>query len=260
MPTTKGLRNFPPRNINTAEGRGNIMDALPIREAKKIPTYPNVVTRLSKNPTTILIVSYGYLKSDNIMLSNRRQRFSRAESVIGKRLSFLSANTWTALSIIFGLFAAYFIATGSFITGAVLFLIAAFCDAVDGAVARFKKNVSRQGAYLDTIVDRYVEFFIIIGLFFSGLPDFFLPGKAWLFVYMFGAMMTTYSRAAAKEKELVKEELRYGLLERQERMGLLFIGILLAALNVKYLVYIIALLAVLANITALQRAWKAMRG
>jgi archaetidylinositol phosphate synthase len=194
------------------------------------------------------------------MLSSRKQKFSVAEAAIGKHLSFISANAWTGLSIIFGIAAAYFIATSNFLPGALLFLVAAFCDAADGAVARFKKAASNRGAYLDTIVDRYVEFFIIIGMFFAALPSFLIDAKLWLFAYMFGAMMTTYARAAAKEKELVKNELKYGLLERQERMALLFVGILLACLDANYLTYMIALLAALANITALQRAWKAMRG
>ncbi|MBI4170148.1 MAG: CDP-alcohol phosphatidyltransferase family protein [Candidatus Aenigmarchaeota archaeon] len=194
------------------------------------------------------------------MLSGKRQKFTNMEKTIGKELSFLSANSWTALSLVFGLVAAVFVANNGFITGAGIFLIAAMCDAVDGAVARYSKTASKGGAYLDTIADRYVEFFIIAGLFFSALPDFLLSIKFWLLFYMFGAMMTTYAKAAAKEKGLIKEEMRHGILERAERLSLLFLGILLAALNVRYLTYIIVLLAVLTNITALQRIRKAFQG
>ena len=65
--------------------------------------------------------------------------------------------------------------------------------------------------------------------------------------------MTTYSKAAAKEKELSKAELPGGILERPERMILLFLGIILAIFSTQYLTYMIIVLAVLANITALQR-------
>lgn len=194
------------------------------------------------------------------MLSGKRQKFTNMEKTIGKGLSFLSANSWTALSLVFGFVAAIFIANSQFMIGAAIFLIAAICDAVDGAVARYSKTASKGGAYLDTTADRYVEFFIIAGLFFSALPDFLLPAKFWLFFYMFGAMMTTYAKAAAKEKGLVKEEMRHGILERAERLSLLFLGILLAALRPVYLTYMIILLAVLANITALQRIKKALQG
>ena len=65
--------------------------------------------------------------------------------------------------------------------------------------------------------------------------------------------MTTYVKAAAKEKELVEKELKGGLLERAERLIILFIGILLAYFDKFYLTYIIVVLAVLTNISALQR-------
>ena len=60
-------------------------------------------------------------------------------------------------------------------------------------------------------------------------------------------------RSAAKEKNLTVNEIKGGLLERAERLIILFVGILLAYLNTSYLTYIIVLLAVLTNITALQR-------
>ncbi len=67
--------------------------------------------------------------------------------------------------------------------------------------------------------------------------------------------MTTYAKAAAKEKEIIAEgkELKGGLLERAERLLILFAGILLAIANPLFLTYTIALLAVLSNISALQR-------
>jgi phosphatidylglycerophosphate synthase len=130
-------------------------------------------------------------------------------------------------------------------------------DLIDGSVARVTGTVSKKGAYLDTVVDRYVEGIIILGLLFAGLPDFYLPVTAWLFIYFFGAMMTTYVKAAAKEKELVEKELRGGFLERAERLLILFIGILIASLDPFYLTYTIVVLAVLSNVTVLQRVWAA---
>ncbi len=193
------------------------------------------------------------------VLSANRKRFQRPEASIGKHLSFMSANSWTAISVIAALIAAYLIARNEFLTGAILFMAAALCDAIDGAVARHKNTAGQRGAYLDTIADRYVEFFIIVGLFFASLPDAFLPAKLWLFFYLFGSMMTTYSKAAAKEKGLTESEMKFGLLERAERLTILFIGMILATVNAAYLTYVIALLAVLSNITAIQRIEKALR-
>jgi len=132
---------------------------------------------------------------------------------------------------------------------------------VDGAVARVTGKASRFGAYLDTIVDRYVEAIIVFGLLFIGLPEFFIPIYAWIFLYLFGSMMTTYAKAAAKEKEIIPEgkELKGGILERAERLIILFIGIIAAAFNPMYLTYVIVLLAILTNISALQRIWIAKK-
>jgi hypothetical protein len=71
--------------------------------------------------------------------------------------------------------------------------------------------------------------------------------------------MTTYAKSAAKEKGVVYQELKGGLLERAERMIILFIGILLASVQPLFLTYVIIILAVLSNISALQRIWAAAR-
>jgi len=191
------------------------------------------------------------------MLYKKRQRFNSLSVKIGRVFGRLpvSANAWTILSIIPALIAAYFLAKEQFLIAAVLFFVSAALDLVDGSVARAKGTVSKFGAYLDTIVDRYVEGIIVFGLLFASLPDFFIPVFAWVFLYFFGSIMTTYVKAAAKEKELIEQgqELKGGLLERAERLIILVIGILLAIINPLYLTYAIALLAVLANISALQR-------
>ncbi len=171
----------------------------------------------------------------------------------------MSANAWTAISVISGLITAYMISQNLFIPAAAFFALTALCDAIDGAVARHKKTASARGAYLDTIIDRYVEFFVIAGLFFAAIPSLIFDARLWLFIYLFGAMMTTYSKAAAKEKGLVKQEMRHGIMERAERLSLLFLGLLLGAINPLYMTYMIALLAVLSNVTALQRITKAFQ-
>ncbi|MFQ5648047.1 MAG: CDP-alcohol phosphatidyltransferase family protein [Candidatus Aenigmatarchaeota archaeon] len=167
----------------------------------------------------------------------------------------LSPNAWTGISLIPALVAVWFLIQSEFLIAAGLFLLSAFLDMVDGAVARVTGRVTKLGAYLDTVVDRYVEAFIIFGLLFAGLPGFYgIPVYAWIFVYFFGGLMTTYVKAAAKEKDLTGgKEIKGGLLERAERLIILFIGILLAVVEPLWLTYVIVLLAVLTNISALQR-------
>jgi len=199
--------------------------------------------------------------NNNMVLYKRRDKFANFSVKVGLAFSKLplSPNQWTCLSLVPVLFALYFLVNGQFLYAAGLFLLSAFLDLVDGSVARVTGTVSKKGAYLDTVVDRYVEGIIVLGLLFASLPDFFLPIQAWLFLYFFGAMMTTYVKAAAKEKELTEKEIKGGFLERAERLLILFIGILVASLDPFYLSYTIVVLAVLSNITALQRIWEAVK-
>ncbi|NOX71174.1 MAG: CDP-alcohol phosphatidyltransferase family protein [Candidatus Micrarchaeota archaeon] len=195
------------------------------------------------------------------MLYKRRSVFRKQEEKIGKLFAKagLSPNQWTLLSLLLAFAAFYSIIMHNFAEAAAIMLASAFIDIVDGSVARATGKASKTGAYLDTITDRYVEFIVVFALFLITLPQFLMPAKAWLFLYLFGALMTTYAKSAAKEKGLVKEELKGGFLERAERMLLLFIGLALASFNVTYLVYVIAFVAVVSNVSALQRIWKAMK-
>lgn len=171
----------------------------------------------------------------------------------------LNPNAWTLLSLFAAFASFYFILQEEFIPAALLFGIAAFLDVIDGSVARAKNKVSVLGAYLDTITDRYVEFIIIFGMFFAAYPHFDLLGislfssKTMLLILLFGSLMTSYSISAAHEEGIEERRLRGGILERGERMMLLFLIILLSEFSRVYAIYLIAIMTVLANITALQR-------
>lgn len=193
-------------------------------------------------------------------LYKRREMFSDLSIKIGLAFSKLriSPNQWTLISIIPVLAALYFLVNQQFFLAAGLFLLSAFLDLVDGSVARVTGRVSRLGAYLDTVVDRYVEAIIVLGLILIPLPDVLFPMEGWILAYLFGGMMTTYVKAAAKEKNLVVSEIKGGLLERAERLLILLIGIIAAPFSLVYLSYVIVLLAILTNISALQRIWIAV--
>jgi len=194
-------------------------------------------------------------------LYKRRERFSHFSVKVGIVFSKvgLSPNQWTVLSIVPIIIAMYFLMQAQFFLAALFFIISSFLDLVDGSVARVTGKVSLKGAYLDTVVDRYIEAIIVFGLLFLALPTIFLPPQAWIFLYLFGSMLTTYVKAAAKEKNLVSKELKGGILERAERLIILFVGILLAAVNIEFLLYIIIILAILTNISALQRIGAALK-
>ncbi|MBI4895466.1 MAG: CDP-alcohol phosphatidyltransferase family protein [Candidatus Aenigmarchaeota archaeon] len=195
------------------------------------------------------------------MLYARREKLEKFSIRIGVAFSKLgvSPNQWTLLTLVPALISLYFIINQSFLLAALFMIAATFIDVIDGAVARVTGRVTKLGAYLDTIMDRYVEGIIILGLLFLTLPVVLLPSQFWIGLLIFGSLMTTYVKAAAKEKELVEKELKGGLLERAERMLIIFIGIVLAYFDITYLVYVIILVAILSNISSLQRIYYAMK-
>ncbi|MDD5696598.1 MAG: CDP-alcohol phosphatidyltransferase family protein [Candidatus Pacebacteria bacterium] len=197
------------------------------------------------------------------MLDTKRHWFKSLEVLIGKTFSLLpiTPNGYTYLSGVFALIGMYYMIMQELALSIVFFFIGAFLDFVDGAVARNKNISTKVGAYLDTIFDRYVEGMIFFGMLFLPLPKIWLPAYAWIFLVMFGSVVTTYAKAAAKEKELVNQELKGGILSRGERLILIFIALLLglAYPDFVYTTYILILIAVLGNFTALQRVYSAIK-
>ncbi len=190
---------------------------------------------------------------------DRSSKISVKVGIIFAKLG-IPPNGWTLLTIIPALLAFWMLVNEQFLYAAGWFIIAAFIDVVDGAVARVTGRATRFGAYLDAAMSRYVEGIIIFGLLFASLPGFIVPAYAWIFLCFFGSFMTAHAKSLAKEKDILEKGLGGGLLERTESVLILFAGILLAAYKPLYLVYVVAILAVLSNITALQGIWSAKRG
>lgn len=195
------------------------------------------------------------------MLAEKREKFRKIENEVGEIFSkFLTPNQYTLISLFFAFFCFLFLVKNNLILALIFFFLATILDFIDGAVARFLKIETKKGAYLDTICDRYVEGMILLGFLFLPLKGFFLlPAEVWVFLAFFGSLMTTYSKAAAKEKELVEKEIKKGLFGRGERMILIFLALLVGVFNLSWMLYLIVILAILTNLTALQRIFLVLK-
>ena len=177
----------------------------------------------------------------------------------------LSPNTWTLLSLVPALLGLAALIMHQLAYGLVLFALSAFIDIVDGTVARATNQATDRGAFIDGVVDRYVELLLYIGLLlYVGRGEFLnMPNEAWFMVLMFGALMTSFVRAYADHRGIVTDHVDLkrmgGLLERLERLMLLYAGMFLGLFNTEWLMAVIAITAVLANATVLQRIVFAMR-
>jgi len=195
------------------------------------------------------------------MLDLYKEKFKKIEILVGKFFSLLplTPNQYTLASIIFGLGTFYCLTKQNLILAIFLFLFASFLDFVDGAVARYKGISTRFGAYLDTVCDRYVEALLLFGMLFLPLPQIFLPHFAWIFLILVGSLMTTYAKAAAKEKELSLQELKGGIFSRAERLISLILALILGIFNYYWMTILLTLIAILTNISAIQRIFLALK-
>jgi len=170
----------------------------------------------------------------------------------------LSPNQWTIISLLPAVIGFYFLVQKELGFAIAFFIIASGIDAVDGAVARVMGKATNFGAYLDGIVDRFVEALLLFGLMFFGYPDWILPGWAWIAgMLFFGTTMTSFSRAYADHRKVVTdpEQLRKlgGILERAERLVLIFVSMFVWFIEPVYATCIMAFGVFLAIITVLQR-------
>ncbi|MGA9144023.1 MAG: CDP-alcohol phosphatidyltransferase family protein [Candidatus Acidiferrales bacterium] len=157
--------------------------------------------------------------------------------------------TWAALCL--NLWAGILFAAGRFAAGGGLMILAGVCDLLDGPVARLQNRVSIFGGFLDSILDRYADLILFLGLlvYYASVNRFgyaFLAGAA-----MAGAVMVSYAKARATS--LVPNE-DVGFWDRPERLVLMILGALANRMPP-----VLWILAIGPNITVIHRilhTWK----
>jgi archaetidylinositol phosphate synthase len=173
-------------------------------------------------------------------------------SAIGFILAFTSAAAY-GLSLTFGVVSSYhwllFAAT-------VLLLASGFCDTLDGIIARTFQQVTVFGGFFDSVLDRYADAAVFAAIIVAGLctPAWGVTvGSLWALAALAGSVLVSYTRARAEAVGIKMESV--GLAERAERMLILAVASIAGVFWLPALGYGVALLAVLANFTVLQRAW-----
>ncbi len=156
-------------------------------------------------------------------------------------------NFFTVAGLIITFFAAAAMISGYIRLAGFLILLGGLCDTVDGLVARSTGKASRFGALLDSSVDRYSEFIMYLGIaaYFIGLADY--AAATSVFLALCGSFMVSYTRTRA---ESLGFETKMGLMQRPERIVLMGLG---ALIHIAALQFVVWAIAVLANLTALQR-------
>ena len=73
-------------------------------------------------------------------------------------------NYLTLIGFLFTGLAAFHLAKGKFFSAGILIIVAGIFDMLDGRVARITNNVTRFGAFFDSVLDRYSDIAIYLGL------------------------------------------------------------------------------------------------
>jgi len=181
------------------------------------------------------------------MLSHYKRSLARLGDPVARVLlqAHVRPNHLTVLGLGVSLVAASALAHGRFRAGAALLTLAGLFDFFDGSLARLANRVSAFGAFLDSVVDRYSDLVVLLGivLFYHWAAD--TAGLLLTLITVVGTVMVSYTKARAQSIGLTCE---IGLMERPERLIVLIAG---ATFNI--LTPAMVVLAVLTNLTALQR-------
>ena len=163
----------------------------------------------------------------------------------------LTPNTMTLLGLVGNSVGAYYLARGDMWTGGILVLLMTPIDALDGTMARLRGESGDFGAFVDSVTDRYSELIIYGGLMYHFLSLGEPLGGLLVFGAASGSVMVSYVKARA---EGLGYEAKIGLLTRVERYL-----VLAPALVFNQLFIGLGIIALFANITALQRIWYVRR-
>jgi CDP-diacylglycerol--glycerol-3-phosphate 3-phosphatidyltransferase len=161
----------------------------------------------------------------------------------------VTPNALTYIGFLLTVVTAFLLAWGSFRIGALVLLIAAWFDMLDGALARITGQSSTFGAFLDSTLDRYSESvtFLALAVFYS--RDVSTRTELVLiFIILIGSLMVSYTRARA---EALNIECKAGMLQRPERIVLLLVGLLTG-----WMLPVLWIMAILTNVSAIQRIYE----
>ena len=160
-------------------------------------------------------------------------------------LSRIHPNVLTFLGLVINIWAAVLFAAGSFRAAGLVVILAGLFDMVDGRVARETNRVTRFGGFFDSVLDRYSDLALFMGLlvYYATINRFFYIVLT--AIVMTGSVMVSYARARA---ELTIPKCKVGFLERPERVVLIIIGALFDRMAP-----VLWVIAVLSNLTVIHR-------
>jgi CDP-diacylglycerol--glycerol-3-phosphate 3-phosphatidyltransferase len=195
------------------------------------------------------------------MLSKLKGYFAHITNPVASALVSLglTANIATIIGFVINVIVGILFSYGRLILAGALIVVGGSFDMIDGAIARIRKVNDSSGALLDSVIDRYSEGAIFIGIaayFYKSNNFYGILGVLLTFATMIGSFLVSYTRARS---EGLAVDCSVGLMQRTERLVLLAIGVIangffknLIANNL-ILIVVLAILTIFTHITAVHR-------
>ena len=134
----------------------------------------------------------------------------------------ITPNVITFIGFIFSCISGYFFHKGMLGMGGWMMILGATFDMFDGQIARLTGRTSKSGAYLDSVMDRFCEGVVFIGLASYYRSTWVLP---FVILALVGSMMVSYTKARG---EGVGVDVKTGIMQRPERIVYLGVGSILS--------------------------------
>ena len=195
-------------------------------------------------------------KWDGIVSQHINRKFSRPIAKFLAEHTRITPNQMSFLSFLVGLISGICFSIGQGIAGGILAQTCSILDGVDGDLAVLTGKTSRFGGFFDSLLDRYADSAIILGLTLNALNSNYDSSLALTFglAALLGSLMVSYSRARAEAGLglVYKSGFSGYAANRDVRLFLIMIG---GILNQPFILLII--LAVLTNLTVVKRIFDA---
>ena len=183
-------------------------------------------------------------------LKEKVQTLLYAEARMAHKIG-LTPNIVSLLGIFFSMLSAIFFSLSLnerwfLLLATTLLMISGFCDILDGILARTYQQESIFGSFFDSLLDRYSDSAVYIGIIIGGLCD-----PLWGLLALTGSLLVSYSRSKAESIGI--KMMSIGIMERAERLIFLMASSIIAFFWLPALNIGIIALAILSNLTVLER-------
>jgi len=169
----------------------------------------------------------------------------------------LTPNMLTLIGFAISVFGAWLAATQIWLVAGLVVGFGAAFDLFDGALARATGKTGPLGAFMDSVFDRAGEVVVYVGIVVGLINQPTSPalGASLAAAAMAAAVMVSYSRAKSESLGFSSGTgmANIGLAPREVRSVILVLGLIAGAFNINLLIGALALIAILATVTTIQR-------